>query len=47
MKTDSLIALLATDTGTERNVWPDVVFAALGPILVAGSVFLMWGSGRT
>ena len=41
MKTEDLIAVLATDTRRGRPVWPDVLFAALGPILVSGSVLLM------
>jgi len=40
MHTDDLIALLAADTRPGRTVWPGVVFAALGPILVTGSVLL-------
>jgi len=41
MNTEDLIALLATDTRPGRAVVPDVLFAALGPILVSGSVLLM------
>jgi len=41
MQTDDLIALLATDTRPGRAVWPGALFAALCPILVTGSVFLM------
>ena len=40
MQTHHLITLLASDTRLGRAVWPGVVFAALGPILVTGSVFL-------
>jgi len=41
MKTDDLIALLSADTHPGRAVFPEVLFATLGPILVTGSVFLM------
>jgi len=41
MHTDDLIAVLAADTRPGPAVWPGALFAALGPILVTGSVFLM------
>jgi len=41
MKTEDLIALLATDTRPGRAVLPDVLLAAFGPILITGSVLLM------
>lgn len=41
METDNLVTLLAADTGSGRPVWPDLAVAALGPVFVAGSVFLM------
>lgn len=40
MKTDELIALLATDTRPGRPVWPDVLFAMLGPLLVVGAILV-------
>ena len=41
MKTDDLIVVLASDTRAGRPVWPDVLFATLGPILLVGGIFLM------
>jgi len=41
MKTEELIALLATDTRRVRPICPDVLLATFGPILVAGSLLLM------
>lgn len=41
MKTDDLITLLATHAGTGRTIWPDVLFAALGPLVVTCGILLM------
>jgi hypothetical protein len=41
MKTDDLITLLSADPRPGRAVFPDVLFAALGPILVTGSLLVM------
>jgi len=46
MRTDDLITVLAGDTRAGRSVWPGVMFAALGPVLLTGGVFLLLAGVR-